>query len=112
MAQRDEVDRVVGLRVRHVGVGERDRRTMRKWLNQGFTEKDASGNAHPVLVTIGDLNEPHHGNCYRLFNLWRELNSHRYRYVKDSTPPTFTQPWSELQAHAVELTNQAREQGF
>lgn len=83
-----------------------------KWLDQGFTEKDASGNAHPVLVTIGDLNEPHHGNCYRLFNLWRELNSHRYRYVKDSTPPTFTQPWSELQAHAVELTNQAREQGF
>lgn len=92
--------------------GEASAEQCEQWLAQDFTEKDASGVVHPVHVTLGSLSDSHHGGCYRLYNLWREVKSHRFHYVKDATPPTFDTPWSELQAHAAELTKHAEEYGF
>lgn len=43
-------------------------------LDSNFTDADGT----PTFVPIGDLSEPHHSDCYRLFNFWREAKLRGY----------------------------------
>jgi hypothetical protein len=61
-----------------------------------------------VFVPIGDLSEPHHSDCYRLFNFWREQQHHAYQATSTIT---FQPGWDMIQAHARELTDGARANG-
>jgi hypothetical protein len=83
--------------------GDLGARDCRALLDAGFAEKDAQGRARPVLMTLGDLSDPHHGLCYRLYNLWRENRNHDYVATGTFTPPA-GEPWSQLQAHARSLS--------
>jgi Zn-dependent protease with chaperone function len=56
-----------------------------------------------AFVPLGNLLEPHHGDCYRLFNMSQELRAHEYRTA--GTAPTFAAPWSTLQAEAQRITD-------
>ena len=56
---------------------------------------------------MGQLDEPHHTSCYRLYNLWREGNAHGYQA---SAPlPPLSPEWSTLKAEAQTLAEQATE---
>ena len=80
------------------------------WLQNGFMEPDPAGHSTRVKVSLGSLADTHHGDCYRLYNLWRESKAHTYRSV---APPIELQPaWSELVAHAAELTDEASAAGL
>jgi hypothetical protein len=46
----------------------------------------------------------HHGNCYRVFNLWREVESHGYKASGTYTPAS---PWETMRAEAAALTANA-----
>ena len=65
----------------------------------GWTKAGEDGVRRPVVIPLGDITEPHHGNCYRLFNLTRERDAHQY--VVQGAPPIFDQPWSDVQAAAA-----------
>ncbi|MBX3227160.1 MAG: hypothetical protein KIT84_35510 [Labilithrix sp.] len=62
----------------------------------GWMKADANGVMQPVSIPLGDLHEPHHGSCYRIYNLTRERDAHRF--VTVGTVPTFETPWSEIRA--------------
>ncbi len=55
-----------------------------------------------VHVPLGTLEDPHHALCYRLYNLYRESEAHRY-IPGPLDIPNATQPWSELQKQALDL---------
>lgn len=82
--------------------------TCRAHLDAEFTTVDASGARVPLFVPIGDLNEPHHSDCYRLFNFWREQKLRNYRAVRSLT---FEPGWDALRAQAQQLSAQARANG-
>lgn len=82
--------------------------TCRAQLAEGFTTVDASGARVPLFVPIGDLNEPHHSDCYRLFNFWREQQLRAYRVAE---PLAFEPGWDALRAQAQQLSDQARANG-
>ena len=48
--------------------------------------------------------DPHHGDCYRVFNLSQELRAHGYRPT--GTAPAFTGTWAEVHAEATRVTEQ------
>ena len=74
-------------------------------LDAGFTRTDEQGRRVLVTVEMGQLDEPHHSNCYRLYNLFRESRAHRYTI---GTRPAALEPaWSVLQARAAELASTA-----
>lgn len=75
-------------------------------LDAGFTVASPSGERRPVFVTLGSLDDPHHGSCYRLFNLWREARDHGYSPVGAFSPPPSggSESWAELQRAAAALT--------
>ncbi|MBL8608734.1 MAG: hypothetical protein JNL38_15515, partial [Myxococcales bacterium] len=52
------------------------------------------------------LSDPHHGFCYRLYNLWREQRTHGYRPSGAFTAPTGGD-WATLRAHAAGLSRSA-----
>lgn len=80
------------------------------WLQEGFMQTDATGQRARVKMSLGSLADTHHGDCYRVYNLWRESKAHVYRSVPAPAP---MQPsWPELVAHAAELTRQAGEAGL
>jgi hypothetical protein len=85
-----------------------DHDACRAQLANGFTTVDANGARTPVFVPIGDLSEPHHSDCYRLFNFWREQQHHAYQATSTIT---FQPGWDMIQAHARELTDGARANG-
>lgn len=60
---------------------------------KGF--KDDSGEW--VTVPIGDLSNPHHSFCFRVFNMVHELEAHDYR-VAASRPSPSGPSWDELVA--------------
>ena len=66
-------------------------------LASGFTQPDGT----PTFVPIGDLSEPHHSDCYRLFNFWREQKLRKYT-VAD--PIAFPDDWATMQVEAKQLS--------
>ncbi|MBS2015372.1 MAG: M48 family metalloprotease [Deltaproteobacteria bacterium] len=84
--------------------GDLDATACRALLDAGFTEVDAGGRRRDVIVTLGTLDDPHHGSCYRLYNLWREAREHRYEPTGAFTPPAEEGgDWSTLRSHARSL---------
>jgi hypothetical protein len=54
--------------------------------------KDEAG--APVSVPVGNPIEPHHDQCFRIFNVDREIDAHRYELREGPTPPG--DEWSTL----------------
>lgn len=75
------------------------------WLDAEFTTVDAHGKRTPVFVPMGDLTEPHHSSCYRLFNFWREQKLKNYA---PATELALDGGWSELREYAKQLSDAAR----
>lgn len=73
----------------------------KEWLAAGFTTTGADGEKIPVQVPVGTLSDPHHDDCYRLFNLWREAK--RHDYVVGAPLPELTPAWPTIQARAIAL---------
>lgn len=55
-----------------------------------------------LFVPLGNLHDPHHGDCYRLFNMAQEQRAHRFR--KRGTP-AFTTGWEAIRAEAQRETD-------
>lgn len=66
-------------------------------LAKGFRDGDKT-----VHVPLGTLDDPHHALCYRLFNLYRENEAHRYVPGAPNLPPA-TPAWADLQKQARDL---------
>jgi hypothetical protein len=77
-------------------------------LADGFTTTDGSGAKVAAFVPIGDLGEPHHSDCYRLFNFWRDQQQRQYTVA---TPLAFPDDWATLQAEARQLSADAASRG-
>jgi hypothetical protein len=73
-------------------------------LDAEFTQTDASGAKKAVFVRLGNLAEPHHASCYRLYNLWREKQVHKY--PTGAAQPELQPAWHELKAEAAKLSQQ------
>jgi len=69
-------------------------------LAKSFTNDDNT----PTFVPIGDLSEPHHSDCYRLFNFWREQKLRNYSIGE---PFVFAGDWQTYQDEARALSSQA-----
>ncbi len=69
-------------------------------LAKSFTNDDHT----PMFVPIGDLGEPHHSDCYRLFNFWREQKLRNYSIGE---PFVFAGDWQTFQDEARTLSAQA-----
>jgi Zn-dependent protease with chaperone function len=65
-----------------------------------WTRVDERGQRSHVYVPLGNLIEPHHGYCYRLFNLSRERVAHGH-VAGAAKLPTFAEPWSTIHDAAV-----------
>lgn len=72
-------------------------------FHDGWMRKAPDGSAEAVFVPMGSPHG-HHGFCYRLFNLSRELLAHEY--TPSGRGPETSVPWSTVQAHAKELAAQ------
>jgi hypothetical protein len=59
-----------------------------------------------VSMNMGQLDEPHHTSCYRLYNLWREGRAHDFQ--PGTRLPALTPDWSTLRAEAATLATQAQ----
>ena len=78
-------------------------------LDANFTTTDGSGHKIAAYVPIGDLSEPHHSDCYRLFNFWRNKKLRNYTVT---SPVVFAPGWDALRAHAQELSDIAGSNGL
>jgi hypothetical protein len=65
---------------------------------KGF--RDAEGNE--IYVPLGTLQDPHHADCYRLYNVYRENEAHHYQTAPANFPATTT-PWADIQKAAREM---------
>ncbi len=83
--------------------------TCKTLLDANFTTKDSAGKTVAAYVAIGDLSEPHHSDCYRLFNFWRNKKLRRYTVA---TPAVFAPGWEALRTHAQELSDIAGSNGL
>lgn len=81
---------------------ELDAPTCKSLLDANWKRDDGTGRMVPVTVKLGQLDEPHHASCYRLYNLWRESKVHRYPATR--APEPLVPAWSELQAQAKALS--------
>lgn len=84
-------------------LNELDAASCKKLLDADFMTTDDSGRRTPHVMVIGELDEPHHSTCYRLYNLWREQKAHGY--VAGPAPAPLSPPWSEIQAEAQRVVN-------
>jgi hypothetical protein len=88
---------------------EAEAASCRTLLAADFTTTDAAGNRVPAFISLGDLGDKHHSDCYRLFNFWREQKARKYTVA---TPLVFDGPsWDALRTHARELSDAARANG-
>ena len=78
-----------------------DAAACRAQLDAGFTTLEADGRRVATFVPIGNLGEPHHSECYRLFNLWREQRLRNYQVTE---PATFEPGWDDVRAQAGALS--------
>lgn len=86
--------------------GDLTESSCRALLTNDFSDVDASGNRTPHVMVIGQLDEPHHASCYRLYNLWREQRAHQY--VAGPAPEALSPAWSEIRAEAQRVTNEVK----
>jgi hypothetical protein len=84
---------------------EADNAQCRAQLEAEFTTVDASGARVPTFVPIGDLTEPHHSNCYRLFNFWREQKLRNYQVANELE---LDAGWDALRQAARQLSDAAQ----
>jgi hypothetical protein len=56
-----------------------------------------------VFVDLGDLHDPHHGDCYRLFNMSRDLRGHGHRAT--GAPPALRGLWADVHVQAQRATD-------
>ena len=82
-------------------IGEYDAADCKQLLADGFTKDDGTGKRVSVPMSLGQLDEPHHTSCYRLFNLAREAAAHHY--VAGPAQPALTPAWDDLRAEAASL---------
>jgi hypothetical protein len=82
--------------------GRADAATCEAWMKDDFTTVGADGRRVPIIMTLGDLFETHHGNCYRLYNLWRESKAHDY--ASGPQLPPLTPAWSTIRSLAQTLS--------
>jgi hypothetical protein len=68
-----------------------------------FQTTNAAGQKETAFVPLGNLHDPHHGDCYRLFNMSRELAAHRFR--AGAAPPSFAGAWADVRREAQRLTD-------
>ena len=59
-----------------------------------------------VSVNMGQLDEPHHTSCYRLYNMWREGRAQHF--VPGAPLPALTPEWSTLKSEAASLAAQSQ----
>jgi hypothetical protein len=74
-------------------------------LRAGFAQ-GTDGRPSPMFVSLGDLTSAHHASCYRLFNLRREANAHRY-LPGPRSELLAPEAWEALRLRARELSNAA-----
>ena len=74
-----------------------------------WMKTSAGGQKELVFVPLGDLHDPHHGDCYRLFNMSQEQRAHRFR--KSGASPSFAEPWESIQAAAKRATDAFKPSG-
>ncbi|NOU26504.1 MAG: M48 family metalloprotease [Polyangiaceae bacterium] len=91
----------------YASIGEYDPDACAALLRNDFTKDDGSGHRIPVTLSLGDLEEPHHTNCYRLWNLANEAKAHKYPV--GPRLPALSPAWSEIRARAATLTSQAQD---
>jgi hypothetical protein len=84
---------------------ELDAPTCAALMNDGFTQVDATGKRVAVTMNMGQLDEPHHTSCYRLYNLWREARVHHYEIAP--APAPLAPAWADLKAEAATLAASA-----
>ncbi len=77
-------------------------------FDNGFTTTDAAGKKIAAFVPIGNLSEPHHSDCYRLFNFWRNKKLRKYTVA----PAASFGGWEPLQAEAQRLSAEAASNGL
>ena len=70
-------------------------------LEAGFTKDGA-----PVTMNMGQLDEPHHTSCYRLYNLWREGKAQQFQ--PGTRLPALAPEWAALKAEAGAITGAAQ----
>jgi hypothetical protein len=68
---------------------------------KGFVDTAPDGTRTTHFVPLGDLHDPHHGVCYRVFNSLRELQAHGYQRANVRLP--VDGPWEPLKAQAKEV---------
>ncbi len=81
--------------------GTFDAETCARLADEGFVIVDSAGRRRPVFVSLGDLGDAHHADCYRIYNLRRE--AHVHRYVTAAPPAPLSPPYAELAAEARSL---------
>lgn len=59
----------------------------------------------PGTINLGQLDEPHHASCYRLYNFVREAKAHQY--VPGPRQPALEPSWDTLRAEAAQLAASA-----
>jgi len=67
---------------------------------QKLFHDDWKRDGQPVFIPLGAITDPHHGFCYRLFNLSREIRAHAYE--PRGRGPAATVPWATVQTRAKE----------
>jgi len=82
--------------------GELDAPTCEALLLRDFTKNGA-----PVTVGMGQLDEPHHASCYRLFNMWREARARQF--VPAAPLAELSPPWETLRTRAAQLSAEQAE---
>jgi hypothetical protein len=82
---------------------EIDATTCKSMLDAGFLNADGSR----MTMNMGDLAEPHHTSCYRLWNLWREAQAQKF--APGPKLDALTPEWATLKAEAAQLTSSAVE---
>jgi len=56
-------------------------------------------NGKKISVNLGNLSDPHHSSCFRVWNIEREIRAHKYNVVKSRRAKT-TIPWLRVQGLA------------
>lgn len=51
-------------------------------------------NGQPAYVPLGELGDPHHGTCYRIYNIDREIAAHRYEKSPSARTPEFSESYA------------------
>jgi hypothetical protein len=84
-------------------LGEEDCEAL--WKNEW-----SKGQSGFYFVPVGDYSEIHHSTCYRMFNLERELDAHRYSVARTNAKTLAAAEWASLKKMAVALSSAAERQ--